>query len=181
VKGEGAETFRQGGLVETSPGRVMFNDILPKQDVVLQSDAGKQGSGPRDFGLLSGARTSRDDRAAGPHEERGFPRFDGKRSVVRRQRPENRAEQGEGDRRIRKEVLKLLKNYERGVITNQERYNKVLDIWTHAREEITKSMMEQLKDDVREEGAYVNPIYLMATLVLEAVWVRFSSLRVCEV
>ena len=31
VKGDGAETYRPGGLVETSPGRVMFNDILPKK------------------------------------------------------------------------------------------------------------------------------------------------------
>ncbi len=61
-----------------------------------------------------------------------------------------------------KDVLKQQKLFERGVITNQERYNKVLDIWTHAREEITKSMMEQLKEDIRESGAYVNPIYLMA-------------------
>ncbi|HTN05063.1 MAG TPA: DNA-directed RNA polymerase subunit beta', partial [Planctomycetaceae bacterium] len=29
VKGEGAEEFTKGGLIETSVGRVMFNDILP--------------------------------------------------------------------------------------------------------------------------------------------------------
>ena len=61
-----------------------------------------------------------------------------------------------------KEVLKLMKNFQRGRITDQERYNKVLDIWTQAREEITKGMMEQLEHDVRDEGRYVNPIYLMA-------------------
>jgi DNA-directed RNA polymerase subunit beta' len=31
VKGDGAESYRPGGLIETSPGRVMFNDILPKK------------------------------------------------------------------------------------------------------------------------------------------------------
>jgi DNA-directed RNA polymerase subunit beta' len=55
-----------------------------------------------------------------------------------------------------------MKNFQRGRITDQERYNKVLDIWTQAREEITKGMMEQLEHDVRDEGRYVNPIYLMA-------------------
>jgi DNA-directed RNA polymerase subunit beta' len=48
------------------------------------------------------------------------------------------------------------------VITGQERYNKVIDIWTHAREEITEAMKRDLEHDVRDEGAYVNPIYLMA-------------------
>ncbi len=79
-----------------------------------------------------------------------------------------------------KQVLKQQKLFERGVITNQERYNKVLDIWTHAREEITKSMMEQLEHDVRDGGSYVNPIYLMAHSGARGVSDRFSSSPVCE-
>ena len=61
-----------------------------------------------------------------------------------------------------KEVLKFRKHYERGVITEQERYNKVLDTWTHARESITKEMMEAMKKDDRGGMGYVNPVYLMA-------------------
>ncbi len=61
------------------------------------------------------------------------------------------------------DVLKQQKLFERGVITNQERYNKVLDTWTHAREQITKSMMVELEGDTREGGKYVNPIFLMAS------------------
>ena len=30
LKGDGVKTYKQGGLVETSPGRVMFNDVLPE-------------------------------------------------------------------------------------------------------------------------------------------------------
>ena len=61
-----------------------------------------------------------------------------------------------------KEVLKFRKHYERGVITEQERYNKVLDTWTHARESITKEMMDAMKKDDRGGMGYVNPVYLMA-------------------
>jgi DNA-directed RNA polymerase subunit beta' len=60
-----------------------------------------------------------------------------------------------------KEVFKSLKLYQRGIITEGERYNKVLDAWTHAREQITTEMMEQLEYDHRFPG-YVNPIFLMA-------------------
>jgi DNA-directed RNA polymerase subunit beta' len=65
-----------------------------------------------------------------------------------------------------KEVLKILKRYQKGVITDGERYNSVLDAWTHAREQITKEMMAELEQDTdAREGrraGYVNPIHLMA-------------------
>ena len=61
-----------------------------------------------------------------------------------------------------KTVLKFKKLYERGVITDQERYNQVLDTWTHTREAITSEMMEVMKSDDRGGSGYVNPVYLMA-------------------
>jgi DNA-directed RNA polymerase subunit beta' len=61
-----------------------------------------------------------------------------------------------------KEVAKQNKFYQRGIITDQERYNKVLDAWTHARERITSEMMEALRTDSREGESYLNPIFLMA-------------------
>jgi DNA-directed RNA polymerase subunit beta' len=60
-----------------------------------------------------------------------------------------------------KTVVKFQKLYQRGVITEAERYNQVLDAWTHARERITTEMMTELESDYRHSG-YVNPIYLMA-------------------
>jgi DNA-directed RNA polymerase subunit beta' len=66
-----------------------------------------------------------------------------------------------------KEVEKLRKQYERGIITEQERYNKTIDHWTEAREIITKRLMQDLAHDRRadEHGKvvpYLNPIFLMA-------------------
>src|SRR6476659_8518397 len=60
-----------------------------------------------------------------------------------------------------KEVLRKNKLYQRGIITEGERYNQVLDAWTHAREQITTEMMSALETDFRT-GGYVNPIFLMA-------------------
>jgi DNA-directed RNA polymerase subunit beta' len=60
-----------------------------------------------------------------------------------------------------KEVLRKNKLYQRGIITEGERYNQVLDAWTHAREQITTEMMNALENDFRQ-GGYVNPIFLMA-------------------
>jgi DNA-directed RNA polymerase subunit beta' len=60
-----------------------------------------------------------------------------------------------------KDVLRKNKLYQRGIITEGERYNQVLDAWTHAREQITTEMMSALEVDFRT-GGYVNPIFLMA-------------------
>jgi DNA-directed RNA polymerase subunit beta' len=60
-----------------------------------------------------------------------------------------------------KNVLRIMRLYQRGIITEGERYNQVLDAWTHAREQITSEMMTELENDQRHPG-YVNPIFLMA-------------------
>ncbi len=60
-----------------------------------------------------------------------------------------------------KKVLRFKRLYDRGQLTDQERYRQVLDTWTHVRERITSEMMDAMKSDVRTAG-YVNPVYLMA-------------------
>jgi DNA-directed RNA polymerase subunit beta' len=60
-------------------------------------------------------------------------------------------------------VSLIQKNYESGVLTEGERYNQVIDAWTHARVAVTNEMMRGFKEDTTEEGkAYLNPIYLMS-------------------
>jgi len=58
----------------------------------------------------------------------------------------------------RHEVEAVQREYERGNLTLGERYNKVIDIWTHATEQIGQDMLEVLKRDQRG----MNPIYVMA-------------------
>ncbi len=67
-----------------------------------------------------------------------------------------------------KEVEKVRKQFERGLITESERHNKVIDTWMEARDQITKKMMSDLANDRRPDHItgkvvpYLNPIYLMA-------------------
>ncbi|MHC4389079.1 MAG: DNA-directed RNA polymerase subunit beta', partial [Planctomycetota bacterium] len=61
-----------------------------------------------------------------------------------------------------KKVSRIHRNYRDGVLTEGERYNQVIDAWTHARVAVTGEMMHALKEDKKEDGsAYLNPIYLM--------------------
>ena len=60
-------------------------------------------------------------------------------------------------------VGKIYKNYHDGVLTEGERYNQVIDAWTNARVAVTNEMMRGLKEDITAEGRpYLNPIYLMS-------------------
>ncbi|NIA06233.1 MAG: DNA-directed RNA polymerase subunit beta' [Actinobacteria bacterium] len=60
-----------------------------------------------------------------------------------------------------KKVDRIESGFRRGVLTDGERHNQILDVWVHAREEVTVAMMEQLKNDIRDGVPYLNPIWLM--------------------
>ncbi len=61
-----------------------------------------------------------------------------------------------------KVVEQINKAYERGAITEMERYNQLIDVWTHATTQVSKEMMEALANDTREGKKYLNPIFMMA-------------------
>jgi DNA-directed RNA polymerase subunit beta' len=70
------------------------------------------------------------------------------------------------------EVDEIQNQYTEGLITFGERYNKVIDIWAQATEEVAKEMMDEISSEVavgqrdgkREERKQpsFNPIYIMA-------------------
>ena len=162
VKGEGAETHKPGGLLETTVGRVLFNDILPRSMSFYNL-----GLKSRDLSNVISDCYLELGRAAtiqlldamkqiGFHESTNSGLSFATSDLVTAPNKEKVIGSAET------EVLKQQKLFDRGIITNKERYEKVLDTWTHAREEITKSMMGELENDIRDEGRYVNPIYLMS-------------------
>ena len=60
----------------------------------------------------------------------------------------------------RRQVFEVEQQYQDGVITNGERYNKVVDIWAHVTEEIADEMFRELESD--EQHGEFNPIFMMA-------------------
>jgi DNA-directed RNA polymerase subunit beta' len=62
-----------------------------------------------------------------------------------------------------KKVMVFQKNYLKGVMTAQERYNQVLDAWTNTRELITKDMLVAMENDNHRGNWYINPVFLMAS------------------
>jgi len=61
------------------------------------------------------------------------------------------------------EVLQVQQQYNEGLITNGERYNKVIDIWAHVSEQVAVEMMKEISQGGgRGETEGINPIYMMA-------------------
>ncbi|MDH5433292.1 MAG: DNA-directed RNA polymerase subunit beta', partial [Gammaproteobacteria bacterium] len=67
------------------------------------------------------------------------------------------------------EVREIEEQYASGLVTHGERYNKVIDIWSHTNEQVAKAMMDNLSHEdvvdaenntVRQES--FNSIYMMA-------------------
>ncbi|HVJ83367.1 MAG TPA: DNA-directed RNA polymerase subunit beta' [Planctomycetia bacterium] len=163
VAGEGAETFKRGGLLDTTVGRVLFNDILhDKMPFYNQTNGQKQLAGIiadcyRNLGRRETIALLDRMKETGFHNSTvsglSFATDDLKT-------PDSKTKYIAA---AEKEIQGLQRAFQRALITEQERYTKVLDAWTKASEEITKALMEDLKNDERDGEQYLNPIYLMAT------------------
>jgi DNA-directed RNA polymerase subunit beta' len=147
-----------GKLLETSAGRIIFNQIMPAGLPFFNETASKskleqlvldcfreKGAAETvtfldkmkklsfEYATLAGVTISIDDMLI----------------------PEEKSRLIEA---AQKEVAKIQKRYERGVITNGERYNQVIDIWTKTTSEVAQVMFDNLARD--RQG--FNPIYMMA-------------------
>ena len=67
------------------------------------------------------------------------------------------------------EVREIQEQFQSGLVTAGERYNKVIDIWSNANEKVAKAMMENLsietvknRDGEMEDQASFNSVFMMA-------------------
>ena len=151
----------KGPVIETTPGRCLFNDILPEKmpfyNVVM--DKKQLGTVIHDCFEICGSSDTID--LLDNIKELGF-----KRAALAG------ISFGVTDLRIpdekvgiidatQKRVDKVMKNYHNGILTEGERYNQIIDAWTHARVAVTNAMMDAMKNDTRDGKPYLNPIWIM--------------------
>ena len=162
LKREFDDKGKSGEIVETAYGRILFNAILPKgMDFYNQPlRSGDLAGVISDCYQVLGRRATidllDDMMRIGFRESTRSGLSFGTDDLVTPSSKTRIITEAE------KTVLKFKKLYERGVITDQERYNQVLDTWTHAREQITGEMMTAMEHDDRGGLGYVNPVFLMA-------------------
>lgn len=54
-------------------------------------------------------------------------------------------------------VAQILSEHEQGLITDAERYNKIIDVWTHTTNNVSRSLMDKIKTD---KGGF-NSVHMM--------------------
>ena len=70
----------------------------------------------------------------------------------------------------KKETEEILRQHREGIITRTERYNKVVDVWTKATNDVAKEMMKEISQDTlvnpetreKVQCESLNPIYMMS-------------------
>ena len=144
-------------LIETAAGRVIFNQVVPEEvgfvdelltkkklqviigDVFKQSGHAKTAKFLDDIKELGFQMAYKGGLSMGLNDVK-IP-----------------AEKDKLVAAAQEEVDGVWNNYMMGLITDNERYNQVIDIWTRTNTQLTNTLMKQLEEDTQG----FNPIYMM--------------------
>ena len=144
-------------LIETTVGRVLFNEFVPEEVGFINELLTKKSLRDIIGNVLKKAGTAKTADFLDDIKDLGFRMaFTGGLSfnlddVIIPQEKEMFVQEGY------EQVDEVLSNYSMGFITNNERYNQIIDIWTHVNARLTQSLMKQLSND--KQG--FNSVYMM--------------------
>lgn len=146
------------GVIETTPGRVVFNTIVPKElgfqnyalrkkkmsELVLNTykKVGLEAS-VKFLDYLKNLGFSHATKAALSMGVKDIAIPGDKRKIIRD---------------TQKKVAVVIKQYEDGVITEGERHSKIISIWTDISEILADQLFKMIS---KPEGTMLNPLYLM--------------------
>src|SRR5205823_5226588 len=146
-------------VIETTAGRVLFNQIWPKDIGFFNRAAGKKQLSDIIWRCYQVSGQEGTVETLDKLKELGF-----------REATKAGVSIGISDMIIPKEkeielqnaykqIRQVEQQYRKGIITDGERYNKIIDIWTHAGDEISNVMFRTLEHN--EGRKELNPVYLM--------------------
>jgi len=150
-------------VVETTAGRILFNDILPLGMPFYNYPLAKKNISEIIAGCYK--RLGRIDtlKLLDAIKEIGFKASTRAGISISKGDMIMLAEKEQYLTESQNKVDRIEENYRHGAITDRERRNQVIDEWTHARERIGSVLMDLLAEDTRDGKPYLNPIHLMVT------------------
>ncbi len=144
-------------MIDTTCGRVLFNEVVPREVGFINDVLTKKALRDIIGHVLKTCGTAKSAKFLDDIKEMGYQMaFRGGLSfnldhIIIPKEKETLVAKAET------EVKEVMMNYNMGLITNNERYNQIIDIWTHTNSRLTNTLMEQLKND--DQG--FNSIYMM--------------------
>ncbi len=147
--------------MDTTVGRVILNDVLPKQMPFINGLLKKKGMAQMvqycylKFGLQVTVQMLDEVKKLGfLYATRAGISIGIDDMVV----PEEKASLVHD---AEKQVVEVQQQYQEGAITQSERYNKIIEIWSKVTETVSEKMFKNMEEDDRT-GRILNPIYIMA-------------------
>ncbi|MCM1319403.1 MAG: DNA-directed RNA polymerase subunit beta' [Muribaculaceae bacterium] len=142
---------------DTSVGRILFNQYVPKEIGYVNEIISKKslrtiiGKVIKTCGVTHSAQFLDDIKNLGYRMAfRGGLSFNLGDVIIPKEKAEY-VEEGNA------QVEEVLNNYRMGFITGNERYNQVIDIWTHVNSKLASTLMKQMQED--QQG--FNSVYMM--------------------
>jgi DNA-directed RNA polymerase subunit beta' len=158
ITGENDEGETYSEVIETTTGRVIFNQILPKGMPFVNKRLGKRELRTVISDVQHKVGTARAAEFLDDMKRLGFEQstigglsFSLEDIVIPPEKHEL-IEEAEA------EVAEITQQYEMGFITDNERYNQVIDKWTSITNRVSETLFNGLASD--REG--FNPVYMMA-------------------
>ena len=147
----------QTRIIETTAGRVLFNEAVPEEVGYINEILTKKslreiiGRVLKQTGIARTSRFLDDIKNMGyTMAFRGGLSFNLEDVIVPFEKDEFVKEGYD-------QVDEVLNNYNMGFITNNERYNQIIDIWTHTNAKLTQTLMKRLSSD----KLGFNAVYMM--------------------
>jgi DNA-directed RNA polymerase subunit beta' len=154
---KGLKKSEKHQLIETTVGRIIFNELVPDEAGFINQILTKKSLRDIIGNILKLCGTARTADFLDDIKNLGYQMaFKGGLSfnlddVIIPAEKKTLVDEGY------KKVEEVTMNYEMGVITNNERYNQIIDIWTHTNARLTATLMNQLSTD--RQG--FNSVYMM--------------------
>ena len=173
--GEGHVPHRRQDRTETTVGRVLLWEIVPREVRLRRRQQGARQEGARRADRPCYRLTGKKETVL--LADRSQPRLQQRHAApASRSRIKDMvipAKKQELLDKARKEVQEIENQYIEGLITDGERYNKVIDIWAEITEQVADEMMKRIsqeeadgddkdgKRETRKQPSF-NPIFIMA-------------------
>jgi DNA-directed RNA polymerase subunit beta' len=146
-------------VIETTVGRVIFSEIWPEQLGFYNRSAGKSQLADLIWRCYKVAGHEKTVAMLDKLKELGFREASKSGCSIGIDDMIIPREKDEEIDSAQKKIKEVEKQHRKGIITSGERYNKIVDIWTHATDQIASVMFKTLEQNQGKKE--FNPVYLM--------------------
>jgi DNA-directed RNA polymerase subunit beta' len=146
-------------LIETTVGRVIFSEIWPEALGFYNKPAGKSQLGDIIWNCYKACGHEATVVALDKLKELGFQEATRSGCSIGIDDMIIPKEKTQEIKQAQEQINEVEKQYRKGVITPGERYNKIVDIWTHCTDQIAGVMLKTLEANQGKQE--YNPVFLM--------------------